>query len=261
LFFTTNLISIDQANTKFYRDKLIADDLRIKPLYSESIRELPFKLTVDSIAVRKSNVVYSEKTSIETPDGVLRISSINAGITNISNIYLPPKRTEIIVDAIFMKNTPIHVNWSFDINKTNDSFKFIGEVGNLRASDMNAYLTPIINVKLKGEIYKSLFTITGDFNQSEIKLSQDYTNIKLEILNKKKTKNKFLSSVANIFIHKDSEEKDGRYFHNITTQATRDKTKSFFNYLAKNLIAGLYVNFTHKNNTVTKPKKKRVKKN
>ena len=74
------------------------------------------------------------------------------------------------------------------------------------------------------------------------------------ILNKKKARNKFLSTVANIFINSKSGEK-GELFHNATTDATRDKTKSFFNYLAKNLKNGLLVNFTRKNNTVTKKKK------
>lgn len=267
LFVSTNLIIVDQAIAKFHRNKLVNDDLRIKPLYSKSIRNLPFKLTVDSISIINSLVKYSEKVHTENPDGVLTITNINAGVSNISNTYQSPDRTKIIADAIFMKNTPIQVDWSFDVNKTNDSFIFKGHAGKLNASDMNDYLTPLLNIELKGEIIESIFTITGDYNQSEIKLSQDYLDIELVILNKKKSRNKFLSSIANTFIHKDSEKEKEHYFHNITTQATRDKTKSFFNYLAKNLIAGLFVNFTHKNNTVTKPKekkknrKKRSKKN
>ena len=35
VFFNTNLITIDQVNAAFYRDKLIADDLKVKKLYSK----------------------------------------------------------------------------------------------------------------------------------------------------------------------------------------------------------------------------------
>jgi hypothetical protein len=63
--------------------------------------------------------------------------------------------------------------------------------------------------------------------------------------------------VANVVIHHNSGKK-GTLFHNGTTQATRDNTKSFFNYLAKNLINGVKVNFIKKNNYVKKEKKKKI---
>lgn len=256
VFFKTNLISVTNANAAFYRDKLIADDLKIKKLYSRAIRELPLQLTVDSISIKNSQVEYSEKVHIENPAGILTIKDINAGITNISNTYSSPEKTVIIVDAIFMKDTPIKVNWSFDVNDTSDQFRFEGHAGKLELADMNVFLTPLLNAEVKGKVKESIFIINGNYNQSVINLSQDYSNIDLIILNKKKTKNKFLSSVANVFINDDSGDK-GTLYHNVTTQATRDKTKSFFNYLAKNLKNGLLFNFTSKNNTVTKSKKKK----
>tara|TARA_R110000787_G_scaffold96415_6_gene199817 strand:+ start:5107 stop:6699 length:1593 start_codon:yes stop_codon:yes gene_type:complete len=256
LFFKTHLIEVDNATAAFYRDKLIADDLKIKKLYSRAIRELPLKLTIDSISIKNSQVEYSEKVHLENPAGVLTIKDINAGITNISNTYSSPEKTAIIVDGTFMKNTPIHVNWSFDVNDTSDLFRFVGYAGSLELSDMNVFLTPLLNARVRGEVKETNFIINGNYNQSKINLSQDYNSIDLIILNKRKTRNKFLSAVANVFINSESGDKN-ELFHNVTTDATRDKTKSFFNYLAKNLKNGLLVNFTHKNNTVTKKKKKR----
>jgi len=256
LFFKTKLIEIDNANASFYRDKLVADDLKIKKLYSSAIRELPLKLTIDSLSIKNSQVEYSEKVHLENPVGILTIKNISAGIINISNTYSSPKKTIIIIDATFMKNTAINVNWSFDVNDPSDQFRFEGHAGNLELSDMTVFLGPLLNVKVSGEVKETIFIINGNYNQSKINLSQNYNSIDLIILNKKKTKNKFLSAVANIFINNESGDKD-QLFHNVTTEATRDKTKSFFNYLAKNLKNGLLVNFTHKNNTVTKKKKKR----
>ena len=256
VFFKTNLILVNNANAAFYRDKLIADDLKIKKLYSRAIRELPLQLTVDSISIKNSQVVYSERVHIKNPAGVLTIKDINAGITNISNTYSSPEKTVIIVDAIFMKDTPINVNWSFDVNDTSDQFRFEGHAGKLELADMNVFLTPLLNAEVRGEVKESIFVINGNYNQSKINLSQDYYDIDLIILNKKKTRNKFLSTVANVFINDDSGDENSLY-HNVTTQATRNKTKSFFNYLAKNLKNGLLVNFTSKNNKVTKDKKKK----
>ncbi len=257
LFIKSNLISISSPNAAIYRDKLVTDDLGIKKLYSESIRELPVKLTIDSISLINGKVEYSEKAFQNNPAGVLTISQINTGITNLSNTYVPPEKTTIVVDAIFMKNTPINATWSFDITKSNDEFSFIGKAGKMDASDMNIFITPLLNAELEGQIHETNFSISGDFNQSIINLSQNYDQINVQLYSKKKKKRmKTLSSIANIFIHKDSKT-EGKVFNNVSANVTRDKTKSFFNYLAKNIKSALIANFTQKKNTIKKSKKQK----
>ncbi len=248
LFINSKLITINNPDAAFYRDKLVRDDLKVKKLYSKSIRELPIKLTVDSIAISNGKVAYSEKVHAENPAGTLILSDLNGGITNLSNTYSSPKKTTINVDGIFMNDTPMNASWSFDINQTNDAFTFKGHLGKLEASDMNAFITPLINAELEGDIFETYFEITGDFNQSIIHLSQNYDSIKLDLLNKKRKKMKTLSEIANVFINDDSQVGDD-VFHNVTANASRDKTKSFFNYLARNLKASLLIMFTKKNKT------------
>ncbi len=211
LFVKSNLISINKTDAAFYRDKLVADDYKLKNLYSKSLRELPIKLTIDSISIVNSKVEYSEKDHPENPAGVLTINNLNGGVSNLSNTYSSPKKTTIYVEAIFMKNSPMSATWSFDINKTNDAFTFTGHLGKLEASDMNVFITPLINAELEGEIIETYFDITGDYNQSVINISQDYDDIKVDILNKKKQKRIVLSEIANVFINQDSEV-DGQIF-------------------------------------------------
>jgi len=255
LFVKSNLISINKTDAAFYRDKLVADDYKLKNLYSKSLRELPIKLTIDSVSIVNSKVEYSEKGHPENPAGVLTISNLNGGVSNLSNTYSSPEKTTIYVEAIFMKNSPMDATWSFDINQINDAFTFVGHLGKLEASDMNVFIAPLINVKLEGEIIETYFDITGDYNQSVINISQDYDNIKVDIFNKKKKKRKALSEIANVFINDDSEV-DGQIFHNVTANASRDKTKSFFNYLARNLKSSLLIMFTKRNKSDKKKSKK-----
>jgi len=216
---------------------------------------LPIKLTVDSVSVKNSTIEYSEKLLKQYQAGLLTIKIIDGGITNVSNTYSSPERTVIIVDGIFMKETPFNANWSFDINNIDDKFKFIGHVGKLELSDMNVFLTPLLNAKVKGEVIASNFTINGNFDESVINISQEYKDVHVTLLNKKKKKKELLSTVANIVIHHNSGKK-GTLFHNGTTQAKRDHTKSFFNYLAKNLINGVKVNFLKK---IIRDKRKKEK--
>jgi hypothetical protein len=259
LSLSSNFISIDHPNASLYRDKLVTDDPRIKKLYSKMIRELPFKLTLDSISIINGKVVYSEKAIQKNPAGVLTISNLNAGVSNLSNTYLSPEKTSIIADAIFMKNTPIRANWYFDINDTNDAFIFTGNGGKLDASDMNIFITPLLNTELKGQIHNTYFTISGDQYRSTIELKQSFDHIKVDLLTKKKNKKILLSSMANIIVHRDSKAKDEE-FNTVSANATRDNTKSFFNYLARNIKSAMIVNFTQKKNKKPKKRKEKISK-
>ncbi|MCF6307555.1 MAG: hypothetical protein L3J09_06345 [Flavobacteriaceae bacterium] len=256
-YFNSSLINIDKAVASIYRNKLVADDFKVKMLYSKSIRELPIQLNIDSISVSNSKVIYSERTKNDRPAGILTISKINASVSKLSNTYSLSNKTVILVDGIFMKNSAFHANWSFDISNKNDAFEFIGDVGNISGSSLNILLTPLINARLEGEIEHTLFHIKGNNISSTIYMSQKYEHVKIEILNKKKNKNKLVSGIANVFVHHKSDKK-GVVYNHITANATRDNTKSFFNYLAKNLKSALLVSFFDKKNK--KYKKYKVKK-
>lgn len=66
----------------------------------------------------------------------------------------------------------------------------------------------------------------------------------MSVLNKKgNKKNGFLSAIANIFISKDS-DKSEQEFRKGSGEVTRDKTKSFFNYLWLNAQKGLKSSLT-----------------
>jgi len=253
-FLKSSLLAIDKTVAEIYRDKLVADDFKVKKLYSKSLRELPINLTIDSVSVKNSSVIYKEKTHIERPPGILTISEIKANVSNLSNTYKSPEKTKILVDAVFMKSTPFHANWSFDVNNKKDEFEFVGDIGIIYGESLNSLLVPLINAKIDGEIDNTLFTIKGNYYNSMIYMSQKYENVKIEILNKKKKRNTVVSGIANAFVHNESSS-DGTEYNHITTDATRNNTKSFFNYLIVNLKEALLVSFferKNKKNTVHK---------
>jgi hypothetical protein len=156
-----------------------------------------------------------------------------------------------------MKNSAFHANWNFDTSNKNDEFEFIGDVGNISGKSLNVLLTPLINARLEGEIEHTLFHIKGNNKNSKIYMSQKYEQVKIEILNKKRKKNKVVSGIANVFVHHKSDKKGIAYNH-ITAEGARDNTKSFFNYLAVNLKSALLVSFFEKKNKKYKVEKEHV---
>jgi hypothetical protein len=107
------------------------------------------------------------------------------------------------------------------------------------AERMNLFTQPNLKVQLVGEVLQTYFTMQGNPNQSRIDLKLKYDNFEVKVLDKKGQKiNKFLSSIANLFIKKDSETSEDD-FREAYAEVERDKTKSVFNFLWLNVKAGL----------------------
>ena len=246
LFFgKVDLINISQPTLNIYRDKLVTDDPTIKPLYSKMLRELPFNLMIDNISISNANINYSEKVKADQPAGEIEFNNLNAAIKNVGNTYKEgEKLTTLEIDATFMKQSPIHVNWNFDVQNKLDAFRFKSEVGRLSADAMNSFTEPNLLVELSGELKKSYFDISGNNNTSQINMKMDYDEFKIAVLNKKKKKNWLVSTLANIFVSKDSDDQEGERFREGSGNATRDKTKSIFNYLWLSVKSGLITTMT-----------------
>ena len=223
-------VSLTEPSLELFRDKLVADETKTKPLYSKMLRELPFALTVDSLKISDAKIVYEERQNAENMGGSINFENLNAAMAHVSNTYESPTKTEIKINANFMEKTPISVNWSFDVQNKNDQFLFSADVGHLVADRLNSFTQPNLNVKLQGSTNQTYFTIDGNNDTSNITMKVNYSDFKVTLLQKEGEKNNFLSAIANIFISKNSKKKD-EYYKEGTAEATRNKNKSVFNYL------------------------------
>ena len=210
------------------------------------LRETSIDLTIDKIALNDGSLIYTERVKQDNTGGTIDFKNLSATILNASNTYTSNKKTFIDIEAIFMKNTPLKANWEFDTTNKNDQFIFKAEIGSLKASDLNTFMKPNLKVQLEGITNKTYFTISGTNNTSKIDMRMSYDNFKVNILNKNgNKKNKFLSAIANIFI-KENSKNNNQEFRDGSGVASRDKTKSFFNYLWLNIRSGLLNTLTGK---------------
>jgi hypothetical protein len=233
-YFNSPHTTIYQANFEIFRDKLLPDDMSYKPLYSKMLRELNFNMALDTLQIKNSAINYTEKVKANTKGGELRFSNLNANITNMGNTYID--KTHIDVNAIFMKHTPLHVQWNFNVNNKNDAFVFKSDIGKFHAHDLNQFMTPNLNVKLEGEVEKLYFTVSGNAITSQIDAKLKYEDFDVVVLKKNgKEKNKLLSTVLNIFISKDSNNDAKTFSYGSKEHIHRDPTKSIFNFIWLNL--------------------------
>uniref|UniRef100_UPI00404AED74 hypothetical protein n=1 Tax=Gelidibacter sp. TaxID=2018083 RepID=UPI00404AED74 len=238
-YFKTSKLSLYQPKLNVYRDKLVADDPSIKLLYSRMLRDLPIELTINDIGLENGTINYSEKVNVDQPAGEILFTQLNANLKNVSNTYASADKTQIRIQSNFMEKTPLKVEWDFDVNDASDTFTFTADLGKMSAERMNLFTQPNLKVQLEGELLQTYFTMQGNPNQSRIDLQLKYDNFEVKVLDKKGQKiNKFLSSIANLFIKKDSESSEDD-FREAYVEVERDKTKSVFNFLWLNVKAGL----------------------
>lgn len=227
----TSEVILNTPSLYIFRDKLAPDDLSEKPLYSKSLRELPFQLTVDSMKIDNGFLEYEEKVKKDNNGGSINFKNLNATFLNVSNTYKSPVKTELRVKALFMGKTPYSSKWTFDVQNPNDNFLFEGKLGAMEAEKMNSFTEPNLMVRLEGRVDQTYFTIDGNNSTSKTDMKINYSDFKISVLRKNgEKKDKFLSSVVNIFISKNSDKKDSHY-REASAEATRDKTKSIFNFL------------------------------
>lgn len=231
LLFQAKALTLSQANCNIYRDKNKRDDTRIKPLYSEALRELGFGLVVESIDIDDAKLVYEEVVAGTSEPGVLEFPRLNASIKNLNNVSLTQEElpiTTVDIKTGFMDSATLDVFWQFNVSNPADYFMMKGTGRNISASDMNHFFVPAINVRAVGVLNEVSFDYSGNRDEANGFMQMKYDKFKVEVLRKDgKHKNRFLSAVANLFL--DNVEKDGLVKKD-DISATRDKTKSFWNY-------------------------------
>jgi len=237
-YFNSPHTIVHHADFEIYRDKLLPDDTSYKPLYSKMLRNLGFNLAIDTLQIKNTAIKYTEKVKANTEGGTLLFSELNADLTCFGNIY--NDKTLIAIDAVFMNNTPLRVQWNFNVNNQNDAFIFKSEMGRFHAKDLNQYMSSNLNVKLEGEVEKLYFTIEGNDNTSHIDAKLEYEDFDVVILKKNgKEKNKLLSTVLNLFIAKNSKDKAKIFNYGTKNHLERDRSKSIFNFVWINLKGAL----------------------
>jgi len=245
LFITATSGEIIKPDAEIYRDKLIADDLVVKPLYSKSLRNLSFDLYIKQLKIKDGYISYAELVDPAKKAGKLFFNQVDATLYEISNLK-KAKKTEIKIISKLMGKAPLSLNWSFDVNNTADEFTVSGSVSNLEAQGMNPFFEPNLNALAEGTLQQMFFTFYANNKVSKGEMKMKYEDFNFKILRKDSKKvNKFLTAIGNIFIKKDSKSKsDTKDFRHGEIEAERDATKSFFNYLWINVKSGVISTLT-----------------
>jgi len=237
IYFKVSALDVGNNELIIYRNKLVNDNPKKKPLFNEVLRKLPFKFGVDSTNIENSNITYQEKRQEQYSPGDLIFNDLNIDISHLGNTYNKP--TSIDAQGMFMNSADVNINWKLWINNQNAKFYVQAKLNELSAKELNKFVVPNLLISLDGVLKKTHFNIEGNEYSSKVNLALKYKDIKVNQIKKKDMSTKVLiSSLANLFISKNSDNKS-KAFDEAQAIVEPDRTKSFFNYIWVNLRTAL----------------------
>lgn len=230
LYLRNELLTFEGANLEVYRDKLVADDTRIKILYSEKIRNLPFFLNIQKLEVIDSRIVYEERIREGVGPGKVFFTNLNATVSGLTNMDMDRNdfpSTIMEAKANLMGESNLNFHLEFNVNDLQDRYTFSGNSGPVSSKGINNFLRPALNIQAEGGIASLAFNFSGNEEGASGDMQLKYKDFKIAVLRDDGTKkDDILSAIANFFIG-DKALNEEATRENL--EVTRDKTKSFWN--------------------------------
>ncbi|UMY64788.1 MULTISPECIES: hypothetical protein [unclassified Flavobacterium] len=237
-FVTARRLDLHGVDALIYRDKRIPDDTRKRPLYNKLLRELPFDLDLETLAIGNARIVYEEQVNARGA-GQLTFSQFDLNARSLHSGYgrqhLPD--VQIAIETRFMKEATLKVDWRFNVLDQQDGFRIRGQIRNFEAYKLDPFTKPYSNVKTRGKLALVTFDITGNDRDSKGTVGMRYDDLKIRVYRKKKPsrENKIASAIGNALVANDTDDK----IKSTSVDVTRTPDASFYNFLWRNVEEGM----------------------
>lgn len=229
LLLSDSKMTVSHAILEIYRNKLVKDDVRRKPLYNELLRKAPVKLNFKQVLVENSEIIYEEQVQESRQPAIIRFTDVSAEINNLNNLSsIEIPQPKITARANFMRGTPVNLSWTFPVFDMDNSFSISGSFGSLEGEALDPFLVPALDLQARGEINDIHFNFSGNENILSGDFKMNYDDLKVELLKKEgKEKKGFFSAIANLFV----ENKGEARAEEKQIEVERNKERSFWNFV------------------------------
>lgn len=230
-------VNIDGIHCNIYHDLAPPDDNSARYLFSKKLRGVKIPLFVKNINITNSNLEYEENAENNNIPGKITFNDFNGKISDVNNAKIKGRPTTIKADVnfAFYNNASTDVHWKFDVSNPQDQFTINGKISKLSADNVNLFVRPYLNVTLDGKIDYIKFDYYGSNAGIAGKFYFKYSDMYVNLLNKKGNERKLLSTVANWFVKNESTG-EPEY---VLIEKKRDPERSFFNMLWQGIMEGL----------------------
>jgi hypothetical protein len=165
----------------------------------ELIRSVPFGMEVDSISVASASIIYGERRHNSATPAELRFSHLKVAITGVTNIpsLQEGKPLTISASGTFMEQAPMQATLKLPLNVSRYRLEASGSMGKLDITRLNSFLPIAENMRVeKGLASKASFTFVVDGLKARGNVDPYYTDLKVELLDKKSKKAGLLEGIV-----------------------------------------------------------------
>lgn len=241
--FTADSIDIGTAHIESYKNRNIAQEQRVKPLFFQLLSKIPNPIDIQSVGFRNIDAFYSELVPGKNTPGTISFNNISGSCNGITNRPENSGQNIVIQANGLLQNTvSMQLNLVWPAGASQPQFVATGKMGSMNLSLMNSITIPIADLQIdRGKVHQLSFRITGDSTQAETELTMLYDSLQIELIHRKNgivRERKLLSTVLDDFILIPNNPHLGKT--RIGTGTTlRNPYRSQFNYLWKSIETGI----------------------
>ncbi len=237
---TAGVVSVDDIVFTDFRDnRLPFKQGVIKPLITERVKSIPFKINVDSILLRDTRVAYTETEPKMGRPATVNVSSLDLNFFPVRNYGLREKDSlTIIATGRLMDSAWVSLKVKESYADTLSGFLLTAKISRSDMRILNPVLETLANVKLRSGFLDSLhMRVNGDEYMAWGEMEMNYSDLNIQLLTrpgKDKPAGKFLNFLVNTFVirNKNKGKTEEVFF-------IRLRDRSSMNYLIKILLSGV----------------------
>lgn len=239
--------SVQTNGGKFsvYLDRNLPPKSKSGNFPSQLLKKLPLRLNIAGMKMQNLDVSYEERNPLSGKNGTVYLDKATLTLDNVSNEGSDP----LLVDgtALLAHKVPIQASFSFDM-KQYKTGKFSAGLSCNTPFDgtlLNPVAMPLGMLKLeKGTLQKLTATMEGDEQGANGIVTVLYKDLKLSLLEKDKGKTALdkkdvTSFMANLFVLKKDNPKNGKAPRTEQASFKRDPTGGFVMLIWKTVLVGI----------------------
>jgi hypothetical protein len=235
-------IQIQQPDINIHRDKRppFPPDNN-PPLPQQMIRNIPFALAVDTLAISDGHIRYSERLPEGTRSGHISFTNLSATLHPLNNTSGDSAFvTTMRASTNIMDEARLQAKFSFPMNSNQHHVS--GQLDSMAMKHLNPALEPLGFVRIdNGQILGLDFDMHLNPDSALGETTFRYHDLKVSLLDKESNRENFgkkvVSLLANTF--KVKSNNTGPDPRTTAVAFKRDPQKSIFNYWWKSLLSGL----------------------
>ncbi len=243
---TDSIIRIDKATI----NDIVFDDYRdmrlpfrsgiIKPLIGNRIKNIPFKLSIDTVVLKNAKVTYAETSKQTKQTGTIPVTGLNLKLFPVRNFDLSNTDSLYLqADGYLFDSVLVNIRMGESYADSLSGFLLIAKIAAADLKILNPVLAPLTSAKIRSGVLDSfIMRVNGDEYYAYGQMDMHYHDLKVKILRSADPKGRkfriaLLNFLANTLIVKNKNTKrTGLIFF------VRNRDRSSLNYLVKMLTSG-----------------------